>query len=237
MRKGDLRKQEILQTAEKLFCRNGYEQTSVQDILDELHASKGSFYHHFLSKESLLEAMFVKRADGAAVAAAEMTYDDPLRRVDYLISAVIPVRDSQMTFLMMLLPIFTKPEGRTMKTQYCDSLSRSFHPVLSEAIRQADEKGLLMAGDAEIASEQCLLLVNRLWIRICEIIVQNEDNGRETDPGDLLHLAEQFRRAMERILTAPYGSMSLVDLPAMKYLIERIHSHWKTSEPQAGITA
>ena len=41
MKKGDLRKQEILQTAEKLFCRKGYEQTSVQDILDQLKTSKG----------------------------------------------------------------------------------------------------------------------------------------------------------------------------------------------------
>ena len=50
MRKGDIRKQEILATAEQLFCRNGYEQTSVQDIIDCLHSSKGSFYHHYASK-------------------------------------------------------------------------------------------------------------------------------------------------------------------------------------------
>ena len=47
MLKGDLRKKQILETAETLFCRDGYEKTSVQDILDVLHLSKGSFYHHF----------------------------------------------------------------------------------------------------------------------------------------------------------------------------------------------
>ena len=71
MKKGDLRKQEFLQTAETLFCKNGYEQTGVQEILDVLHASKGSFYHHFVSKESLLEAMFEKRAAQALEAAAQ----------------------------------------------------------------------------------------------------------------------------------------------------------------------
>ena len=45
MLKGDLRKKQILETAEKMFCRDGYEKTSVQDILDVLHLSKGSFYH------------------------------------------------------------------------------------------------------------------------------------------------------------------------------------------------
>ena len=62
LRKGDIRKQEILDMAETLFCRNGYEQTGIQEILDRLKISKGSFYHHYISKESLLEAMCRKRA-------------------------------------------------------------------------------------------------------------------------------------------------------------------------------
>ena len=47
MRKGELKKQEFLRAAEIRFCRDGYEKTGVQDILDDLHTSKGSFYHHF----------------------------------------------------------------------------------------------------------------------------------------------------------------------------------------------
>ena len=39
MKKGEIKKQEILQTAEAMFCRNGYDKTSVQDILDALHTS------------------------------------------------------------------------------------------------------------------------------------------------------------------------------------------------------
>ena len=43
MKKGELKKQEIMETAEILFCKKGYEQTSIQDILDKLKTSKGSF--------------------------------------------------------------------------------------------------------------------------------------------------------------------------------------------------
>ena len=39
MRRGDDRRQALLDTAERLFYARGYEQTSVQDILDELHFS------------------------------------------------------------------------------------------------------------------------------------------------------------------------------------------------------
>lgn len=47
MRKGDAKRQAILDVAEKLFYSKGYEATTVQDILDVLETSKGSFYHHF----------------------------------------------------------------------------------------------------------------------------------------------------------------------------------------------
>ena len=35
MKKGDARREELLATAERLFCSRGYEGTSVQDIIDE----------------------------------------------------------------------------------------------------------------------------------------------------------------------------------------------------------
>ena len=76
MKKGDLRKQEILHTAEQLFCRKGYEQTSIQDILDQLHSSKGSFYHHFISKEALLEGICRKRADQIFETLSLMIHED-----------------------------------------------------------------------------------------------------------------------------------------------------------------
>ena len=49
MKKGDLMRDEILIAAEKLFFEDGYESTSIQDILDVLKLSKGGFYHYFPS--------------------------------------------------------------------------------------------------------------------------------------------------------------------------------------------
>ena len=63
MKKGDLRRQAILDTAEALFFQRGYEETSVQDILNAMGLSKGGFYHHFESKMSVLEAVSARRAE------------------------------------------------------------------------------------------------------------------------------------------------------------------------------
>ena len=54
MRKGDERKASLLRAAKELFFSRGYAATSVNDILDTQHVSKGSFYHHFESKLEVL---------------------------------------------------------------------------------------------------------------------------------------------------------------------------------------
>lgn len=48
----------ILDVAFRLFMEKGYEHTSIQDIIDNLGGlSKGAIYHHFKSKEDILEAV------------------------------------------------------------------------------------------------------------------------------------------------------------------------------------
>lgn len=49
------RKQEILDTAERLFIEYGYDETSVEMIIKEVGIAKGTFYHHFNSKDELLD--------------------------------------------------------------------------------------------------------------------------------------------------------------------------------------
>ena len=68
MRKGDIRKAAIIQAAEQLFYTKGYENTSIQDVLDALKLSKGGFYHHFESKLSLLDAISQQRVENSAEA-------------------------------------------------------------------------------------------------------------------------------------------------------------------------
>ena len=48
----------ILDVTTRLFAEKGYDRTSLQDIINETKLSKGAIYHHFSSKEDILEAIF-----------------------------------------------------------------------------------------------------------------------------------------------------------------------------------
>ncbi|MEG2297113.1 MAG: TetR/AcrR family transcriptional regulator [Clostridium sp.] len=54
----------ILEESLKLFIKKGYENTSIQDIIDNLGGlSKGAIYHHFKSKEEIFDAACKKIGD------------------------------------------------------------------------------------------------------------------------------------------------------------------------------
>ncbi len=55
--KAALKKATILKIALDQFHKRGYEKTSVQSIIDKAEVSKGAFYHHFKSKDEVLECI------------------------------------------------------------------------------------------------------------------------------------------------------------------------------------
>lgn len=230
MKKGDLRKQEILHTAEQLFCRKGYEQTSIQDILDQLHSSKGSFYHHFISKEALLEGICRKRADQIFETLSLMIHEDDsvTDQLDACLSGMIPLRDEKLSFLLMILPVFLLPEGRMVRNAYCDSLAERFSSTVIRLLQRGQREGVLVCNEPEIITEVILHMINRLWVKICTVIIDSELNHTETDLSELLRITDCYRQSAERILVIPYGSLKLIDIPTLGQLTEQIHAHWKS---------
>ena len=50
--------EKILEVSSKLFFEKGYENTSLQDIVNNLDGlTKGAVYHHFSSKDDILDAI------------------------------------------------------------------------------------------------------------------------------------------------------------------------------------
>ena len=64
----------VLAAARSLFGRNGYAQTSVEEIADAARVTKGAVYHHFAGKKALFRAVHAEveaEALGRAVAAGD----------------------------------------------------------------------------------------------------------------------------------------------------------------------
>lgn len=58
---GKTTRDNIIEAADKLFYQQGYEHTSFADIAAAVHISRGNFYHHFKTKDEIIEAVISLR--------------------------------------------------------------------------------------------------------------------------------------------------------------------------------
>ncbi|MDK2802851.1 MAG: TetR/AcrR family transcriptional regulator [Oscillospiraceae bacterium] len=91
-------KERIIKTATKLFIENGYEKTSIQDILDDLgDITKGSIYHHFESKEDIFNAVALEIGGNNKILFNDVRDDVKLTGVEKLRSILLCSVNSKNT--------------------------------------------------------------------------------------------------------------------------------------------
>ncbi len=92
----ELKKQEILDQAQRLFYDGGFHATGVDSVLADTGISKRTLYKYFPSKEVLIEAVldrYAENVDCMLFAPAFAKTDDPRARID----AVFDARRDLMT--------------------------------------------------------------------------------------------------------------------------------------------
>lgn len=90
--------EQIVASADDLFYRQGFENTSFADIAAEVGISRGNFYYHFKSKDEILGAVIEARlADTRAMIAAwEAETEDPEGRIRCYIRILLDHRNEIM---------------------------------------------------------------------------------------------------------------------------------------------
>lgn len=223
MRKGEQKRQEMLAAAEKLFLSKGYDATSVQDILDDLHASKGGFYHYFTSKEEVLKILCAQRGERAAAWTAEKLedVDGDMMRINAVLRGFMPLRREEADFVRMLSPLIESSEGRAMAMIYQDSLMAHFLPLLTAEVAAAAANGTVCPPVRGI-EEAVLQLVNGCWLLAAAEVSHASGAGSRPDTPALLSILERYRRAVEVLLDAPYGSVDIIRMEELASVAEAI---------------
>lgn len=81
--RGQATRGQFIDIATRLFAEHGYDGTSIDAVLKESGASRGSLYHHFASKEALFEAVLdrVEAEIGEKVIVAGAGIADPVEEL------------------------------------------------------------------------------------------------------------------------------------------------------------
>jgi AcrR family transcriptional regulator len=139
-RRAERRRDEIVQTAMKLFAEKGYSETSTKDIGDEIGLLAGSLYYHIRSKEDLLYEMLLELH---TVALNEMraniaTGGDPISRLRRLVRA--HVFSSDVPRIRLFSTEFRHLNGE--RHENILSMRREYQGYVIGLIEEAMEEGL-----------------------------------------------------------------------------------------------
>lgn len=90
----------IVEKADVLFYEGGFEATSFADVAAELGISRGNFYHHFKTKDDILDAVIARRIarTQAMLDAWQAEGDTPRTRILSFIHMLIANRTKIMAF-------------------------------------------------------------------------------------------------------------------------------------------
>ena len=212
-----VRRNEILDVAQRLIYTKGYEQMTIQDILSDLQISKGAFYHYFDSKQALLEAI-IERMQQEVEQIVQPIVQDPqlsaLEKLHRFFAAISSWETARKDFFLALLQVWYRDDNAIVRQKLRTTGATWLVPWLSTIIRQGVEEGVLTTSSPDRVGEVVLVLVMELGETLGRLLLSFKPEHDE-----LLRVegtVAVYTDALERVLGAPKGSLQIVDAETLK---------------------
>lgn len=223
MKKGDARRDELLATAERLFYTKGYEGTSVQDILNEMHYSKGGFYHHFDSKLSVLTAICERRAQENCARARECVAQEQAgacAKLNALFHSAALWQSDNPGFVALLIQVAYREDGALMREKMEACQRELMRGVLEDVLREGVSTREFYVPDVKACASVVLRLYMQFADEIAYLLAGEDSEERMAER--MLAALKVYRLAIERILLAPFGSVVLFEAKELQLLGQSI---------------
>ena len=223
MKKGDIRRTQILDAAEKLFFERGYDRTSVQDILDALQMSKGGFYHYFDAKDSVLQAVSERRAQArfdklnAELHGSRRT---PVEKLNLILGMTNLFEAEETPFASLLLKLCYRDGDASMNAHRRRVLIDRLLPMLNDVIAEGVDDGSFHTRHPMEIGRVLMLLACDVNDEVCAMLAEQPDNPDVMIR--MLELLNTCRESVEKLVGAPYGTVVLFE-------IGRLMAAWQTA--------
>jgi len=231
MRKGEVRKQSIIEVAEMLFCKNGYLETTVDDILHELKCSKGSFYHYFDSKLSVLKAICQARVQKSFDAYKKTRVSSTREKLNTLLYWAQLFRPEEEDFIYLMLKLRDREESAVMDGVLRAALREYFKPELGDLMMILTETGAAHVSRRGL-EDLVFECYTAFYDQMCETMLRCIREGGSV-PDEMCAVVDAARFLWERTLDMDYGSVEAVKLEEAIPMMERVALRLRESAQEA----
>ena len=152
--------EKILEVSQRLFLEKGYDNTKIQDIADELGMTKGAIYHHFKSKEEIMDVlgdtMFVNNNPFEIV--KKRNDLNGLEKMKYVIN-LTQSNEQMIELTNQALPLLENPQ---ILAKMFESNYQYLLPYWLELIEEGQKDGSIKTNQPKELAE--LLILTDLWM-------------------------------------------------------------------------
>ena len=212
-----VRRNEILDAAQRLVYSKGYESMTIQDILNDVEISKGAFYHYFPSKHALLEGLIDRSIVQVSNLVAPVLEDPELSSLEKLTRYFDKISNwkiSQKAYMIQLLRVWYLDENSLLRQKMATAGIEFLSPILINLINQGIAEGTMKVKDSQTTAKVVYSLMISLGENLGNVILSSDQPGRmQSIPESIKTMQDTtkaYTDAIERVLGVREGSIILV---------------------------
>lgn len=156
------RRNEILDVAEHLFMKKGFDGTSTNDILQAVGIARGTLYYHFKSKEDIMDALIDRMSENLLKKARISADDRAISIHERLISVIMAIRLKETDDNEFMEHIH-KPQNALMHQKIQKTMISGITPILTDVVQDGIQQGLFHTLYAYEAVEMMVVYLNTIF--------------------------------------------------------------------------
>ncbi|MBN1998189.1 TetR/AcrR family transcriptional regulator, partial [candidate division KSB1 bacterium] len=171
------RRSEILDTAQHLFYTQGYEHTSIANVIDAIGIAKGTFYHYFKSKAELLDQI-IDRQSAHIDQIIDRVLDEPeenaIVEMNNIWAEVSVYKAENKSVMLMMLRAIYREDNIVFRTKLTNARVKVVTPKIARVISRGIQEGLFFTGNPLDVADMILNLAVYMGEKIAKLILDGD---------------------------------------------------------------
>ena len=200
----------ILKTAYDLFSMHGYEKVSVNAIIEKARISKGGFYHHFKSKEEVIEVIAQQQVDTVLAiieSIANQSNLSAIQKFNQLIDRVQTFRSMNKSEMYKLYEGYLKGNNQLLRDKLEAYTLKKALPPYVKIVKQGISEGVFHTTNPELVVETIIRIAPIMRMKMATLYLRRD---KISDYVEQIHaIADYLEEFVTKILGAEQGVLKI----------------------------
>lgn len=223
------KRREILNATQRLVLTKGYEQMSIQDILNEVQISSGAFHHYFASRGALLDAFIehIKQQSGEPL--LQIVQDAQLSAITKFqgfFDTLDRLRIAHKAEVISIGRVWYSDDNALIRQKVDESVIEMRAPLLNKIVHQGIQEGVFTTTYPDQTGEVIMSLLQGMGNTHARLLLsfeqRRDDAFDATQIDKIVATHEAYMDAIERVLGVPAHTFYRATHEAVKFWVDAL---------------